>query len=262
MKNTRLIADYAIVALKHFASTAAAPHLPRWAPPAGPEAPERRSASASPRTAGEKGGERRARSRRGAGRGHGGHLTILARVLISASTQSGQSRSPQKRNRCGRTGGQRRQGAPHALPAPRRPTPPHHVAAAPRSALLRQSRLCDPEPHPGRCPLRPSPPGRSGRGSAGPVIRDPGQESGRRRGRGSRSGSRGTPGPSSSEGSPQPAPHSAPPANPGPVQSQPPVSARLSPLCPITAALSIRARSRPAQPAQAQSRPARPLRPP
>lgn len=46
MKNTKLInvADYAIVVLKYLASTAVAPHLPRWPPPAGPEALGCRSA--------------------------------------------------------------------------------------------------------------------------------------------------------------------------------------------------------------------------
>lgn len=162
MKNTRLIkvADYAIVVLKHLASTTVAPHLPRWPPPAGPAAPGRRSASASPRTAGEKEGEQRARSRRGTGRGTRGAraLNYFGQGADLGQHPVGAVQVPAEAEPLR----EKRRSEPVAGPArpPRSPPPtpiPTMSPALPGPRRYHRVRLCDPEPLPGGLPATPLP---------------------------------------------------------------------------------------------------------
>lgn len=265
MKNTSLINvfDYAIVVLKHFTSTAVAPHLPRWPPPAGPGAPGRRSASASPRTAGEKESEQRARSSRGAGRGtrraralnYFGQSADLGQHPVGAVQVPAEAEPLRGKRRSARSG----LCTPSPLPAAE--PPPHHVAAAPRSALLSQNPPVRPGTTPGPAALpAPCPKRRWGapvEALRGPFSRDLGTTEGRRRGRGGGRGS-GT----RSDRRPFEPPWLRPTERsrfPWAAASRlPPIPARLSAPCPITAALSIWAWSRQAQPAQARPGPSAP----
>lgn len=179
----------------------------------------------------------------GGGRAGGrGHLT-LARLLISASR--------------GRPSARR--SSLHALPTPRcrapsSPLPHTREPPLPSPSCCCRVHLGEPEPLPGYTALRPLsrvPMGRSGRDSAGVFSPGPGHERGPEKGtegQGEMVSRAEPPAPGDPLGSPGSAPRSHGPQPHGSqaCQSRP---AFRRPLCPITAALSIRTRSRQSQPA-------------